>query len=165
MIDIEHILTKMETAMKDVTTGLNSVLASIDSEKNDGLTLKSIPTEAYFFQTMDERVANYDPFLYYELSEIVNENNGPSNYKAYTITVIIVFDVGMEEAATSAKALPKRILRYSRALEQFFSGKWDSIKKGFTFNVQSLVPVSIQLVNSSKPFMAVGVDLRVGLAI
>ena len=164
MIDIEHIIGKMEAAMRNATTGLNSVFTALDAEKADGITLKPIPDEAYFFQTMDERVANYDPCLYYEISEIANENNAHQNFKAYTVTVVIIFDPGIEEAAVFSKGTPKRILRYSRALEQFFASNWDSIKKGFTFHVQSLVPVSIQLVNSSKPLMAVGVDLRIGLA-
>jgi hypothetical protein len=154
-VDIEILLDKIDTFLK---ANLNLQIASINLEKNDTLALATVSDDAYFFQTMNDRVANFDPFLFYGLDNVDSEGIGPATRKTYSIQVIIVVtDTGQDEL------MGKRLLRYSRVLEDLFNNYWASIKSSVNFKVQSLVPVAFSLVNSSDVYRAVGITLTTSL--
>jgi hypothetical protein len=155
--DIENFLTDLLSAMQDGSTGLNSYITAINSEKNDTLTVPSISNSAYFLQTMNESVAAYDPFILYGVTKIESEGIGPATSSRYTVQVVISF--ADKQDGTAAK----RLFRYSRALEDLFHSKFDKISQNRVKKIISIEPVEWTLVNSSESFRAVGVDLEVVL--
>ncbi len=153
--DIENFLSDMATALQDSSTGLNSKITALNTEKNDSLTLAQVSTSAYFLQTLNDAVAQYDPFIFYGVSEVESKGIGPDTAQIYTVQVIITFADKMDPLTG------KRLFRYGRALEDFFHSKFDKIGQNRIQKITSLEPVAFTLVNSNEMFRAVGVDLEV----
>jgi hypothetical protein len=65
--DLENLLDDIETVLK---TNLNTKITQLNTEKSDAIVLRSVPSQAYFFETLDQRVANYNPFILYGIEEI-----------------------------------------------------------------------------------------------
>lgn len=151
MIDIESILSDIETHLK---ANLNTRIAALNTEKNDSIVLKTVSDNAYFFQTLNDSLANYNPFLFYGLANVAGEGIGPGVVKTLTIQVIICIEDRGEDLF-----IGKRMLRYSRVLEDLFNSGWAKIKPYSTFKINSLVPVALTLMNSQHPYRAVGIDL------
>jgi hypothetical protein len=152
--DIESFLTDLVTFLK---ANLNTKLAAIDTEKNDGITLKQINTTyAYMFQSMNDKIANYDPVLLYGIEDIKSEGIGPATAKTYPISIVII----VADPGTDSNMM-KRILRYSRALSELLEGSWSQIGNAVKVTVSSLAPISFKLQDRSDDFRAVGVQLEV----
>lgn len=158
-VDIEILAADIETFLK---ANLNTKISAISSEKNDSISLSTIDSAAYFFQSMDEKVANYDPFVLYGVVEmpISDPVMGCANLKGLTYQVIICM-VDNKNDATKDKS--KRALRYSRCLEELFASNYDKIHYGYKFYAQTLTPVPFTDLNSSRNYIAVGLNLRVNL--
>ncbi len=152
--DIETFTDDLAVFLK---ANLNAKISSINSIKNDGLTLAQIESDAYFFQTMDETVSNFDPFIYYGIQDIESQGIGPATKKRYVVVVAII----MADLAEDTK-LGKRLLRYSRALEEVVTEKYSDIASdSFKVKVSSLVPISLKLADTSENFRAVGIELEI----
>jgi hypothetical protein len=152
----------IETFLNDskayVQAKLPAKIAELNAEKNDGVTLKDIDNGAYFFQTLDDEVANFDPFIAYSISGVTSTGEGPYTQKQYTIDYCIVFvDQGSDKNAT------QRMLRYWRALEELFETSWDKIGDGLKLKVESLEPIKFNLINNSNDYRAVGISIEVNL--
>lgn len=157
--DIEALLGDIETFMK---ANLNTKLTAISTDKNDGISLLPVDSNGYFFQTLNDKVTNYDPFVFYGLQDIDNKGGqagiGPGTEKKYSISVMIcVSDTGQDVNIT------KRVLRYSRALSELFETSWDRVGKSIKLKVQSLVPIPFTDINTSENFRVVGVLLEANL--
>lgn len=154
--DVESFLDDVEGFLK---TYLNAQITLLNSEKGADPVLLPIADEAYFLQTLNDRVANYNPFLFYGIDQVQSEGIGPATRKQYLVNVIIVMsDMGED------LLIAKRLLRYSRVLEDLFENKFAQMGNSVKLKVQSLVPVSFKLVNSSDDYRAVGVTLDFTLA-
>lgn len=149
--DIESFLSDVSGFLQ---SNLNTQILAMNSEKNDSLTLAQISSSAYFLQTLNEQVAAYDPFIFYGVQDVKTEGAGPTSRKAYTVNVIVVLsDQGQDSL------IAKRLFRYGRVLEDLFEKNWASLGSSVKIKVQSLVPVSFRLANSSDFHRAVGVAL------
>lgn len=150
--DIESFCSDIKTIL---TTYLNSKLTSIDSEKNDGITLKPVASDAYFFQELNEATVNYDPYILYSVENIESEALGPVTSLRPTVHIILVLaDQGSELAGIGT-----RMLRYQRALKEIFESHWTENQNGVKIKVQSLVPVQFSLMNSANSYRAIGIAL------
>ena len=65
LYDEEQMIRDIETTFK---AKLNDEIAVINAEKADSLTLDTIASDKYIFETLDKRVQNYKGFfiLYYK---------------------------------------------------------------------------------------------------
>lgn len=152
--DIEDFLDDLLAAMQ---ANLNASITAVNSEKNDSITLAAINNDAYFLQSMNERVANFDPFVFYGYVDPQTKGIGGASAHTYTIQVIITM-IDRQDSEAS-----KRIFRYGRALEDLFHSKFDKIGQNRIQKITSLEPVPIVLGNSSDLYRAIGVNLEVAL--
>lgn len=154
--DAESLLVDIEALLK---ADLNAKIAEISAEKADGLELKSVPAAAYFFQTLNEKCANFNPFVIYGITDGTEEGVGSSVAETVVMEVaIVVVDNGQDHA------IGKRLLRYRRALSEVFSDKWAEMRYSVKLKVKSLSPVSLRLIDSSESYQAVGVRIEADLA-
>lgn len=151
--DMEDFCASIEDLLK---SKLNTQIEAIESEKNDDIKLKTIPDEAYFFQTLDERTANYNPFILYGIEDIATTPNGPFAVDELSVSVVVILeDNGIKHPI-------QRLLRYQRAMKQVFEKYWDQIE-ATKIEIKSLRPIELQALNSSNPFRAIGLNITAGL--
>lgn len=148
--DSEQFYKDIETVLK---ANLNTQLSAIDTEKGD-FTLAPVDTDAYIFQTMNETVANYNPFLFFGESEAVAEGIGPHTKEELTCMVLIVLEVRND--ATSGF----RLQRYRRALKKVFENNWNSVNKHVKLTVKSISPEPFGQTNSGDLVVAIGVTVE-----
>lgn len=161
--DLEVILDEIKGALQ---TTLNIKIAAVTAEKaasdlanGISVTLKPIDSRAYFLQTLNDAIANYDPFILYGLDDPRGFGIGPATGKNYKITVAIcVSDTGQD------KEIARRMFRYSRALEETIEFYFAGIKSGFKLTVESLAPTAFTLMNTTNDYRAIGVSITVGIA-
>lgn len=154
MYDIDSWIDDFETFIK---ANLNTYITQVNTEKSDSL-LKTIDSNAYFFQTMNDRVANYDPFIFYGISDLESIGIGPQLSEKYMIDLIVVLTDTGQDLLTG-----KKLLRYNRALKEMIKKSWDIIGKGMKLKISSLVPVAFKLANSSNEYRAIGITIEVNL--
>jgi hypothetical protein len=149
--DLERFLEDIEAILVDQ---LNDKLVQIDTEKADDIILKPVDDGAYFLQELNSRVANYDPFVVYSIEsmEPISTLGGTASKVTVSI-VLIIADNGQDIAIT------KRILRYSRALKEVIEENFALDENGINLEVQSLVPVEFQRLNTSENYRAVGINV------
>lgn len=154
-VDVEVI---MDAIGSELVNQLNTRIAAMNTEKG-GTALPTVDNNAYFQQTLDDRVANYDPFLVYGVTSVeTRQEIDSASWEDFTISVNICFHRQVKDLTTA-----KMAYRYNRILKELFSQAWDRIKPGFKFYVTSIEPVPFTLADSSRAYMATGVDLRIGL--
>jgi hypothetical protein len=152
---IEEFMTDVEAFLKQK---LNTKITEINTEKGD-FALDLISDDAYLLQTWNDRLANFNPILFYRVANVNSDGNGPALRKAYSVDVVVILeDVGQDDN------IAKRLFRYSRALEEIFITDWATMKNSVKLKVDSLVPVSFKLVNSSEDYRAIGVTLDFTIA-
>ena len=149
--DVEQLITDVQTYL---TTNLNTSIGALNTEKSDSITLATVDSSAYFFQTLNDSIANYNPFVFVSLDDMQSVSEGGFTLKTLTMSVVIVVsDRGQD------LQIGFRMLRYSRVLEELFGRGWAKIRQDARFKVTSLVPVSFKFINSADPYRAVGVEL------
>lgn len=156
--DIESFMADVEAFLK---ANLNTKITAINSEKNDTITLPSIPDEGYFLQTLNDTVTNYNPFIFFGVDSVETEGTGPANKDAYSVDVILCF---ADQGADAPGAVAKKLYRFSRVLGDLFKENYDRIGRAGKIKVKSLSPVSFKFLNSSDDYRAVGVTLDFTLA-
>lgn len=152
--DFEDILNSIKQIL---VANLNDKFLEISAEKNDGLVIPPVVDAAYLLQTLDERVANYSPFIVYGIIDIENIVNGPQIAKRLVIEVVFVLDDnGREE-------INRVLYRALRALEEVFSENWEMLSASTRVNVTSSTVVPFSGLDSSATYKAVGVQLEIVL--
>ncbi len=135
---------------------LSSKLSSISSEKGDGVALNAPVAGAYFFQTMNNAEANYDPYLFYGITNVNTLSQHGASAKTYEIQIMIV--VADEGGDTK---IANRMLRYLRGLEELMNENYSSVSGGLKITVKSLVPIPLTDINTEKAYRCVGVSIDV----
>lgn len=153
--DIELLLSDIEAFL---VANLNTKLAAIDTEKNDGVTLAQINSAAYYQQTIHKETLNYDPFVIYGIEAIEARGQGPATLEKYQLYVVVV----MTDTHNDPKLL-KRLLRYQRALKELFHANWSTIGNPVKMKVSSLVPVPLALFDDGRISSLIGVSLDIDL--
>lgn len=154
--DIEDLMNDIEQLMKD---HLNSKINQLNAEKGDSIVLNEIDDTAYIFQSLDERVMNYDPFVFYGLAASVESDGiGPAISKRLPIDIAVIsFDKNKPN-------IGKRYLRYNRAIEEIFLENWDSFSNNAVkLKIKTPVLIDFTILNNSDPFRVVGVELEANL--
>lgn len=153
--DFESICAEVKAIM---VANLNTRLAAISTEKGDSIALRTVNAEAYFFQTLDQEPAAFDPFVFYGISEIEGEGGATQTpMKLKIFCVVICADEGEDEFTSN------RMFRYQRALREIFEENFELPESQVKLVVSSLVPVEVKLLNSTQSHRAIGVELAADL--
>ncbi len=156
--DVECLLGDVEEVL---TTKLNSKIAQINAEKNDSISMATIPVAGYFLQTMNEKMANYDPFVYYGVGNIEPGDEmmpGRSSDIVDIEALICVIDPGQDDT------IAKRMFRYGRALKEVFETNFNAFDGGnIKATIISKMPIDIGILNDSFTHKAVGVIIRASI--
>lgn len=149
--DMEDFFDDLLAFMQD---NLNTKIDELNTEKGDTL-LQNIADEAYVFQTLDNGLVNYDPFLFYGFTILEQRAEYGFSAKILQVEVTIIM-----AADPSGDDETHKLLRYSRVLQELFEKNWNKVNKRVKLKVTSLEPIGFSLVNSSQPYRAIGVYLE-----
>ncbi len=155
--DLEALMYEVEAFLK---LRLNTEISAISTEKNDGLSLATIGSNAYAVQSLDDKIMNYSEFVFIQCMDIKTVGQGPATSKDYSITALIV-------SASKQNQLNqvKRMFRYGRAMERVFEKYWDSTNsQKIKFKIESIPPQDYTDLNQTKSYRVAGVVLSGGLA-
>lgn len=152
MIDIETLLLRIETYLK---ANLNTAITALNTEKNDSLVLAQVVDDAYFLQSFNQRIANYDPHILIALDDVQGSGIGPGVAKTLVFTVVLI----LADTNDMDLMIGIRMLRYGRVLEDLFNRGFSKILPSANFKVNSLVPIAFTSLNSNDPYRAVGVEV------
>lgn len=142
-----------------LVANLNTRITALNAEFNDDIVLKTLSDDAFFFQTMNDKVANYDPYCLLSLDDIQGEGIPSASSE------LLVFSCGIVlQDAGQDLSIGYRLLRYGRVLRELFNNGYSKILPHVTFTIQSLRPVVIPSPNSNDLFRAVGVQLMAPIA-
>ena len=150
--DTESLLADIKTI---ISANFNAKVTAINLEKNDGISIDTLDSNAYFLQQLNGRMANYNPICLYGVESIESSSRGPLSSKKVEISVIIIAIDNGEEVEISA-----RMFRYQRALEEIFQEKWNAGSYPVKFEIKSLVPIPFQDLNTSNSYRAIGLLLE-----
>jgi hypothetical protein len=153
--DFESVLDDVKLIM---TTHLNTKITAIVADKGDGITPPAINANAYFLQTLDEAIANFDPFVAYGIQDItsVDTQYGQSQQQISISIVIVLSDNGRSD-------INRVLFRYSRALKEIFEENFKNANIGNKIIVRQFTPVPFEALDSSMEFKAIGVILETHL--
>jgi hypothetical protein len=153
--DVEVFLSDIETTLKN---NLNTKLGEIDTEQADGITLKTLVSDAYFFQELNSKVANYNPFCLYGVEDLGAASIEGYSAREVTVSVVIVVTDDGED-----RNYAKRMFRYSRALQEIFEENFCLTENAVKLTIQNLMPVEFNMLNSSDSYRAVGINLKASI--
>ncbi len=157
--DAETLLNDLFTIFKD---NLNAQITKIQAEKDfllgaDNFDMPLIGDDAWL-DSLDDRVANFDPFVYFNYSDqtiIEQPSAGASDYT-------IFFTVVKQEQDQLQSY--KRMLRYTRALSQVSEKKFDKLTKASVITISELTPTNISLnENSDDMHKLAGIAIQVAI--
>lgn len=147
----------LDTIQTFLQSNLNNEIIAMNSEKNDSITLKQVSNSAYFVQTFNDAIANYDPHV------LIGVNDIQSSGMAGTVKVITFDVILIVEDRGEDLHIGKRMLRYLRVLEDLFNRSFNKIIPHATFRINSLVPISLTSSNTNQAYRAVGVQVVTSL--
>jgi hypothetical protein len=154
MIDIERIVDDITSFLQ---ANVNTKITEINTEKNDGITLSQIDNAAYFLQTLNYAVTNYNPFLHIAVIAVDTVPIGPATIANYRILVSVILENDTEDLAQG-----KKLFRYARVLKELFEKNFASILPAITFKVSSLAPGAFESPREEL-FLFAAVELNVGI--
>lgn len=156
-VDFESIADAVKAYLQ---AKLNTKLAEIDAEKNDGITLATIPATAYFFDYLGSEEVNQPVFVLYGVSRMEPVSR---SVQAVATRVTMQVAVVLTDSGNDREVL-KRLLRYQRALREVFETGWNSVSGSLKFEVGSLAPYGLDLLNRGADDRIIGITLEYCLA-
>ncbi len=155
----------LDGILQIMTDGLNARIAAIEAEKvaaGKGLTptLAAIPTDGYYLQSWSEKILMTNPSIFYGIEEVTTIDGGFGAAKKYKLFAeIVLVDSGMTADAD------KRILRYTRALEEIFTEAFKNTAEVGRAIIETVRPASFKLdLDSSEEMKVGGIAITLSLA-
>lgn len=130
----------------------NTKCSAISTEKNDGLTLESLDNSAYGVLDLNTKPMTWDPFLTILVDDVRTTGQGPMSSHIVSLLVLLV----KEDQGTDAD-IHRKMLRYLRAVEEVFEDNFSDLNVNARYEIQSLAPQRLKLLNSTKPYRGTGV--------
>lgn len=149
--DLETLLTDVKAVL---TSHLTAKITEINNEKNDSIVLSDIASDAYVLQSLNGATMNFDPFIFYGVSDFATVPNLSYSSQQAEIFVLLVMMDRAEELDIAT-----RMFRYLRCLEEVFQDNFDSANGGVKLSLKSLAPTNLQLANADQRHRIVGVLL------
>ncbi len=144
----------METFLR---ANLNNKITALNSSYNDSLVLKTVDTNAYFFQGLDDAAANYDPFILHmcENPEVLDKAGGGilESYK-YTIVLALQMDNEVQQQGFV-------LARYNRALKELIKGNYSKIGTSKKIEITGLETAGFASINGTQKLRVTAVTLEV----
>lgn len=154
--DIESVMDDIKAFLQ---ANLNTKITAMNTEKNDTITLSSISNNAYFFQTLGEDIANFNPFILYGVNEIGGKNNLQSAVDMdFTGHIVVVLTDGGNDPN-----IIRRLFRYQRCLIDLFENNWSKISKIGSIKVSGLAPLNVLFENRPASDRVIGISIEVHL--
>jgi hypothetical protein len=155
-IDAEDIAKSILDIMTHPTEGLNAYISAVDAEKTaKGMAftpaLKLVASAGYFYQSWNDKILNIDPAIFYGFEDVQAGDAGKGIAKTFKIFVeIVLVDNGM------TNDVDRRVLRYSRALEELFADKFDVVNNSSRIKIETVRPMSMKVDFDSSDEVKVG---------
>lgn len=153
--DFEELL---DSTKQIVVDNLNAKITSIVAEKGDGITPPPVSSSAYFLQSLDESIANFDPFIAYGITDIESNSNGPQVAEKIFMSFVVVL------ADNGRKDINRVMFRYSRALKEIFEENWQIHNSSSKINLNRSTVVPFEALDSSASYKAIGVEIEINLS-
>lgn len=153
--DIETVIFKLADLAKAM---MSEKISAINAEKNDGIILGDISSNAWFFQSLDDGNHNYDPFILYFIDDLTAQGEG----RAISRKCQLEFDIFLVN--DYSVDIQRKILRYQRCLEDTLLDCWGKIEPMYNLEIQSLTPVDVKMQNSSNIHKVFGVTINFEIA-
>ena len=109
-------------------------------------------------QSLDNATINHDPFVFYGITDIASEPNGPYISEDITINVMIVVAENNEYNENSG--MTQIMFRYQEALKETIKSNWSNCGNGNKIFIKSLLPVQIESLNDSQSFRVIGIEFN-----
>lgn len=155
--DWESLAADIETILKN---NLNTKITALDAEKADTITLDQVNSSAYFFQTMNDSIANFNPFIFYGIDNIESEGIPSASSDEIEIAVWLVLDDDANDLL-----IANRMLRYTRALKEVFEDNWNETRNRSKIVVKAFAPVQFQdAINSSNSGRIAQISIMVSMS-
>ena len=120
-----------------------------------GPRLLSIDDKAFFFQSADERVFNFNPFiLYYAGNPAVDDSAYAGIVETYRFTVLICY-----AKDNSTLEMGKQLARYNRCLKELFIENFKIGQK--KVKIIGLEPAGYASINETNEVYTTGVTIEV----
>lgn len=133
--DAEQLLDTLFAIMK---SELNTRIAKIQAEKtillgDANFDLKTIDDEAWF-DSLDERTVNFDPFVYYGIQDDTIIEIASAESSDLTLFFLVV------AANDNTAVMPRKMLRYIRALKEIATRHFADIPEASNLKVVTVQP-------------------------
>lgn len=152
-LDPEYYILGIRDFLK---ANLNTAITAITTEKNDALSLPLVSDDAYFVESLNEKTANYDPFVLVGFDDIGGEGCGPATTLHLVISAVIICADRM--VSKDNDAIGQIMLRYLRAFTDLFNSNFNKIFPHVKLKINSLKPIAVTT-NSNDPFRVTGVSI------
>jgi hypothetical protein len=158
--DSEMLLNDLFTIVKQ---NLNSKISEIQAEKTallgDQNFVVPLINDKAWFDTLDDKTANFDPYVYYGL----NDNTVIELASAESSELAIFFTVVLHYNGNDA-TMYRKMLRYIRALQEIVREHFDSIPEVARFQVRTIVPNDLRDLDTSEMHKIGGVVINTAIA-
>ncbi len=154
--DIEDFIVLTRQFLID---NFNTWIAQMNTDKPTPV-LADIDDLAYFIQTLDDSIINFEPFVFIAEIDVAADAQPSATGKRFRVDVGVILAQGNDANDQYAK----RILRYREVLERLFEKGYDRIDRRLKIEVESLTAFPLEAVNSNKKYVASGVSLGFNFA-
>lgn len=153
--DVEEFSSELETLLRD---NLNRKIVEVNERKVGAVVLKTIDPNAFFFQTLDKNISNYDPCVFFNISGGSLVSDGPSALVTYQSDIYILFGNLNDEN------IEKVLMRYHSALIELVTQEWREFTKR-SCKLVSIDPAGFAQINSTEVVRATGITIEVTIGI
>lgn len=155
--DIEDMFDELDTFLK---ANLGTYITAVNTAKGNDPVIVTPEAGAYFFQSWNDKILNYNPAIFYGLQEVNSKGVGPATSQILKIFIdVIVCDNGQDSLTT------KRIMRYTSALKKLVEGNWDKIFSGMQkMKIDVMIPIAFKAnLDSADDYKVGGVMIETGI--
>lgn len=154
--DLEFTFNNIIQVAKD---NISAKIAEIQAEKTsllgaNNFDLKDVDSTAFLDQ-LDETVANYDPFVYYGISNISVESQQGASASNIEMFIMVCFHNTFEDSNAY-----KRALRYTRVLREIYEANYKKIKGIDGLKVSEVAPENTKLQDGNGFYKVGGIVLQ-----
>ncbi len=146
-LDTERLLKRFRTVLlADLDPKLAAITAEYATEDaaefGGSITLETVDSDAFFFNSSPVAL-NFNLFILIGVQAISSESVGPGVVKGYEIFVTIGH-TGLKNN-DNHNLIESKILRYTRAIQEVITDKFDQIAAGFSFTGVSELPANPEI--------------------
>jgi len=153
--DIETLVDDLKDMFKN---NFSAKITEINTEKGDSL-LENPDTNAWFFQVINSKAFNYDPFVLYAVDPSLGESNSATSSDIVRISFeICITDDGENET----DGYFRKLLRYTRAFKEIFDQYGRGLDSSVSMSLGSLSPLGVEI--EGKAIKTAGVVIIASIA-